>query len=150
MFDHANHSREFDLADRLAELLPEVSVAPPLTEAAQPEARGFELPARIWGIMIGCYGVFLGALTIALGSNGRALFAIVISLVYVVVFFAASRLLMAQNPARAPSPLDRNGVLMTHFGPMDRKAVYGQILVVPVAVALFGLAVSAIILSVQG
>jgi hypothetical protein len=85
-----------------------------------------------------------------LGANGRALFAIAISLVYVIVFFAVGRAIAAQNPARDPSPLSRDGVLMTHFGPMDSKAVYGQILVVPLAVALFGVAVSVIILWLHG
>ena len=62
-----------------------------------------------------------------------------------VVFFAVARVVIAQNPDHGVSPLDRNGFLMTHFGPMDRKAVYGQILVVPAAIAFFGVAVSVII-----
>ena len=82
----------------------------------------------------------------ALGSSGEAMLSIAVSIVYVAVFFGVARIVVAQNPGSGASSLDRNGFLMTHFGPMDRKAVYGQILVVPAAIAFFGVAVSLIIM----
>ncbi|MEL1252033.1 hypothetical protein [Aurantiacibacter gilvus] len=145
MFDYQTERYELELASPLVDLLPDSESAPPKPDAVQPEARGFELPARIWLAMVACYGLFLASMVAALGSSGKALLSIAVSIVYVTVFFAVSRIMVAQNPGRAPSPLDRDGFLMTHFGPMDRKAVYGQILVVPLAVALFGMTVAAII-----
>ncbi|QZH73918.1 MAG: hypothetical protein JY451_09035 [Erythrobacter sp.] len=151
MFDHATDRREYEVAERYPDMLPEIAIAiaPVDSPVAQPEARGFELPGRIWVAMIACYGLFLASMFAALGGSGKAAFGIAISLVYVTVFFAVARVLIAQNPGAKQSVLDRDGFLMTHFGPMDRKAVYGQILVVPLAVALFGLAV-AIIIALSG
>tara|TARA_B100001057_G_scaffold232965_1_gene233153 strand:- start:42 stop:500 length:459 start_codon:yes stop_codon:yes gene_type:complete len=145
MFDNPRQRQEFDTAEALSDLLPEIKPAPQAHIAAQPEARGFELPGRIWLGMISCYALFLASMIAALGSSGKAMLSIAVSIVYVVVFFAVARIVIAQNPDRDVSPLDRNGFLMTHFGPMDRKAVYGQVLVVPAAIAFFGVAVSEII-----
>lgn len=109
------------------------------------ERRTFELPRVIWIGMIACYVVFLAALLAATGA-GRAGFAIAISAVYVIMFFGTARAVARQSPRQAASPLERQGAsLQTAFGPMSRGAVFGQILVVPVAVAMFGVAVSVII-----
>ncbi len=149
MFDYQTERFDLDFADR-TDTDPGIGIAPRRPPVAQPESRGFELPARIWLAMIGCYGLFLASMIAALGSSGRAALSIAVSLVYVVVFFSVARIVVAQNPGRQPSPLDRDGFLMTHFGPMDRKAVYGQVLVVPVAVAIFGMTVAAIIIARGG
>lgn len=146
MFDNPRHRTEFDTAEALADLLPEVELAPEVHTAAQSEARGFELPGRIWLAMISSYALFLASMIAALGSSGEAMLSIAVSIVYVAVFFGVARIVVAQNPGSGASSLDRNGFLMTHFGPMDRKAVYGQILVVPAAIAFFGVAVSLIIM----
>jgi hypothetical protein len=62
------------------------------------------------------------------------------------MFFGTARAVARQSPRQAASPLERKGAsLQTAFGPMSRGAVFGQILVVPVAVAMFGIAVSVII-----
>lgn len=152
MSEHAIDPRRYQTAenppDITLDILPEIEIAP-VRAAAQPEARGFELPARIWAGMIACYGLFLASMFAVLGGSGRAGFAVAISLVYVVVFFGVAKLLIAQNPGSKTSVLDRDGFLMTHFGPMGRGAVYGQVLIVPLAVALFGLAV-AIIIALSG
>lgn len=145
MFDNPLERQEYETAQAHVDLLPEIEIAPWRQSATQPEARGFELPGRIWLVMIFCYAIFLASLTAVLGSSGEAMLSIAVSIVYVVVFFAASRIVVSQNSGDASSPLDRDGFLMTHFGPMDRKAVYGQILVVPSAIACFGMAVSVII-----
>ena len=145
MFDNPRQRHEFATAEALSDLLPEIEPAPQALIAVQPEAHGFELPGRIWLWMISCYALFLASMIAALGSSGKAMLSIAVSIVYIVVFFAVARIVIAQNPDHAVSPLDRNGFLMTHFGPMDRKAVYGQILVVPAAIAFFGVAISVII-----
>lgn len=145
MFEYNDHRRQFDLAEQVDQILPEIAVAPKVLPIAQPESRGFELPARIWLAMIACYGLFLAAMFVALGGSGKAMLSIAVSVIYVSVFFSVGRIVVRQNPGRGASPLDRDGFLMTHFGPMERKAVYGQILVVPAAVSFFGVAVAVII-----
>lgn len=147
MFEAPHDLRDYALAERLDDLLPEVAPALDAPTRAQPEQRGFELPARIWQAMIACYGVFFMAMIAALGSSGQAMLSMVVAVVYVAVFFGAARVVIRQNPAHTPSPLDSRGVLATWCGPMNRKAIYGQILVVPIAVALFGVAAAAIIIA---
>lgn len=147
MFEAPHDRHEFAVAERFEDLLPEIAPATVAPSRVQPEQRGFELPARVWQAMIACYGVFFLAMVTALGGSGKAMLSILVAVVYVAVFFGAARIVMRQNPAREPSPLDRTGVLATWCGPMDRKAVYGQILVVPLAVALFGIAAGVVILA---
>lgn len=145
MFENPKDRVQFTNAEATSDLLPEIEIVPQEHAVAQPEARGSELPGRIWLGMISCYALFLASLTATLGSSGEAMLSISISIIYVVIFFAVARTVVMQNPGNGGSPLDRHGFLMTHFGPMDRKAVYGQILVVPLAIAFFGVAVSLII-----
>lgn len=147
MFEAGQEIRDYAVAERLEDLLPEITVAPEVLHRVQPEQRGFELPSRVWLTMLACYGIFFLAMTTALGSGGMALFSIVVSALYASVYFGVAAVLAKQNPARDPSPLDSKGLLDTWCGPMDRKAVYGQILVIPGAVALFGTAAAVIIIA---
>ena len=110
----------------------------------QPEARMFELPANVWRAMIACYAVFLLAL---LGATGgaHAAFAIFISAVYVAMFFGTARTMLRQSPPQPSSALERRGaVLQTAYGPLARNEVYGQVLIVPAAVAFFGIGIAVI------
>lgn len=121
------------------------SSAPVLLNAPdQPEHRRFELPASVWVGMLASYGVFFVCITLATGGSGHARFAIAISIAYTVIFFGLSRIMVGQAGPDARSPLSRGEALPTWCGPMEGKAVYGQILIVPFAVALFGLAIAAI------
>lgn len=120
-------------------ILPEVAIAP-----AQPENRRFELPANIWVGMIASYVLFFTAVTLATGGSGHARFAIVVSVLYTVIFFGVARIIARQAGPDGRSPLLRGQPLQTWCGPMDRTAVYGQILVVPMAVAAFGLGIAVI------
>lgn len=147
MFEARQVQRDYAQAERLDDILPEVTAAPEAPHRVQPEQRGFELPSRVWRTMLACYGIFFLAMTTALGSGGMAMFSIVVSVVYASVFFGVAAVMAQQNPARDRSPLDSKGVLDTWCGPMDRKAAYGQILVIPGAVALFGVAASVIIIA---
>ncbi len=110
----------------------------------QPETRMFELPRAIWIAMIGSYAVFLAALLGATGGS-RAAFAIVISVVYVAMFFGVARVMLGQANPQPTSPLDRSGgKLQSLYGPLGRMEVYTQVLIVPFAVAAFGIAISVI------
>ena len=103
---------------------------------------GFQIPGWIWAAMLGAYAVFFAAITAATGRSGSAIFAIVISIGYVVIFFA---LVAAINNVKGPeqqSPLARHdGVLETWTGPIDVKTAAGQVLVVPLCLALFAIGI---------
>lgn len=115
-----------------------------LAARQQPESRMFELPTTVWGAMFACYAIFLLALLSATGG-AHASFAIVISAVYVTMFFGTARVMLKHASPQPRSPLDRRGaVLQTAYGPLARGEVYGQVLIVPASVAFFGVAISAI------
>lgn len=118
----------------------QIHAAPPVA----PANHGFQLPRRLWMTMLGCYAVFFGALAVATGASGAARFAIVVSVLYTLVFFGVARIGARQAGAEERSPLDRGKALQTWTGPMDAKAVYGQVLIVPMAVAGFAVAISVI------
>ena len=139
----------FDYLDPQVEL---PAIVPPIEVndndvSAQPregERKMFELPANIWIAMVGCYGIFLAALLAATGG-ASATFAIAISAVYVVMFFGTARALLRQAPPQPRSPLERSGaVLSTAFGPVGHGEVLAQVLIVPAAVAFFGIAIAII------
>ena len=61
------------------------------------------------------------------------------------MFFGTARVILRQAPPQPRSVLGRPGtVLQTAYGPLARKEVYGQVLIVPAAVALFGIGISVI------
>lgn len=129
-----------DRVDPLADdLLPAVTTGP-----VQPEWRRFELPRSVWAGMLASYAVFFVSITVATGGSGHALFAIAISVLYTAMFFGVARIIARQGGADGRSPLLRGEALRTWCGPMDARAVYGQILVVPMAVALFGVGIAVI------
>lgn len=120
----------------------EVSAA--ATGPAQPEHRRFEIPGAVWVGMVASYAVFFAAITTATGGSGHAVFAIVISILYTAMFFGLARVIARQAGPDARSPLLRGQALPTWCGPMEAGAVYGQMLVVPAAVALFGVGIAVI------
>jgi len=122
------------------------SLVPPLVpEPKLAPNDGFQLPQNVWVTMLASYAVFLTALALAIGSSGYARFALVISLGYVVIYFGLARIMARQAGPEVASPLLRGAALQTWCGPMDRYAVYGQVLTVPVAIACFGVGMAIII-----
>ena len=124
-------------------LLQPLSVAP-----VAPANAGFQLPARVWQIMLSCYGIFFFAIFLATGGSTAARFAIVVSVLYTAMYFGVARLGARQAGREETSPLDCGGKLPTWTGPMDRKAVFAQVLVVPATVSLFGIGILIIVLAV--
>ena len=121
------------------------SAAQPRFEPSAPIVQpGFQLPASVWKLMIGCYGIFFSGMTALVVGSGYALFMVVISVLYAVVFFATSMVLANLAGESDRSPLDNGLALPTWCGPMSSGAVYGQVLIVPVGIALFGTAVAVI------
>ena len=124
-------------------ILQPLSVAP-----VAPANAGFQLPARVWQIMLSCYGIFFIAIFLATGGSTAARFANVISVLYTTMYFGVARLGARQAGREETSPLDCGGKLRTWTGPMDRKAVFAQVLVVPATVSLFGIGIWIIVLAV--
>ena len=132
--------------DALAELLPpllpaEVNDNDAEVELLSGEQRGFEIPARLWVGMLACYGVFITALLFATGG-GESTLNIAISAFYMVMFFGLVKTLVRHGPAQGRSPLDGPGrTLQTLYGPLAEREVAAQMLVVPLCVAFFGVAI---------
>lgn len=130
----------------LAEMDNLTSLAPQLMpEPSKAPNDGFQFPVGVWLAMLACYAVFLIALTLATGGSGHARFALIVSLGYVVIYFGLGRVMARQAGPEAPSPLNRGADLQTWCGPMDKITVYGQVLVVPACIALFGIGIALII-----
>jgi hypothetical protein len=91
--------------------------------------------------------VFLAALLCATGG-AHAAFVIVVSAGYVAMFFGLTKVVLRHGPEQPRSVLDRGRDLPTIYGPLARREVMAQMLVVPGAIAFFGIAVLIIRLSV--
>ncbi len=106
------------------------------------ETRTFDLPRSIWAVMFTAYAVFMIGITLATGHDGFTLFMIVISALYLLMFFGTAGLMNridAHGRPRAPS-----AKFETWTGPMDYKAVAAQMLAVPVLFAVFGIGIAII------
>jgi hypothetical protein len=123
-------------ADELATL------APPAV--ALPEHSDFEFPRWIWAVMLGGYGTFLGGLLGATARSGQAEFAIAISAFYVAMFFGTARVLANVDGRRVGAFSRTGGKLNTWTGPMGLGSVAGQVLVLPVLLGFFGVAIAVI------
>ena len=123
-------------ADELAKL---VSPGPVL-----PEHSDLEFPRWIWAVMLGGYGTFLGGLLGATAGGGRAEFAIAVSAIYVAMFFGTARVLANVDGRRVGAFNRTGGKLNTWTGPMGTGSVAGQVLVLPVLLGFFGVAIAII------
>lgn len=126
----------------------EYALQPLAAPLVAPQNAGFQLPKTVWTGMLACYGVFFAAIWVATGGSGAARFAIIISVLYTAVYFGIARIGARQAGPEDLSPLEHGKMLDTWTGLMDSKAVYGQVLAVPFAVAFFGVAVLVITLAI--
>ncbi len=106
---------------------------------------GFQFPAWIWGAMLGCYAIFFLSVTLATGSGGRAVFAIVVSMLYTAMYFGLATVLSSIKGHEKPSPLAQGRPLQTWTGPMSASAVAGQVLAIPLALVVFGIGILLIV-----
>ena len=120
---------------------PDEPQAKPKIDVAQP---GFQLPSSVWALMLTCYAIFFAGMTALVAGSGYALFMVVISALYAVVFFGTGTILANLSGRNDTSPLDKGQPLPTWCGPMSRGAVYGQVLIVPIGIAIFGMSVALI------
>jgi len=103
------------------------------------ESRNFELPASVWVTMFGSYALFFTALFVATGHGTAAIFALVISIAYTVMYFGTAAVLNNVSAAERKSlpPAHATGGIETQTGWMDYTAAYAQILTVPILLAVF-------------
>ena len=100
---------------------------------------GFQLPRWVWRSMFAFYAIFFLGLGAATGRDTAAIFMLVVSILYALMYFATAGILHAQKGPEHPSPLDRiGGMLDTWTGPMDGHTVAAQILAVPAGFAFLG------------
>lgn len=129
-----------------AEIMAEMEDVPEGYNAPSHEIRTFELPASVWITMFGSYAVFFAALFVATGHGVAAIFALVISIAYTVMYFGTAAVLNNVTAAerRALPSTESIGGIQTQTGWMDDTAAYAQILTVPILLAVFACAFAVI------
>lgn len=142
-------TQDFTMAEACAECLEANFLALPEGPAPAahrlPPPTDFELPRWMWGAMAACYSLFFAALAIATAHSGPAVFAILVSVGYALMYFGTARILANVRPGDGPGAFAHGlAPLATWTGPMDRKAVAAQVLIVPLCLALFGASFAAI------
>lgn len=110
----------------------------------KPAHSDFELPSWMWGVMLGGYVTFFAGLFAATAGEGRAVFAIVISILYTAMFFGTARILSKVDERRVGAFTRTAGTLKTQTGPMDLGSVAGQVLTIPLLLGFFGIAIALI------
>lgn len=133
-----------------AEIMAEMEDVPDGYRAPSHEARTFELPASVWITMFTSYAIFFAALFVATGHGVAAIFALVISIAYTVMYFGTAAVLNNVGAAerRNLPPADSTAGIETLTGWLDNGAANAQILTVPILLALFGCAFAIIRVSV--
>jgi hypothetical protein len=107
---------------------------------ATQELRTFELPKSIWWTMFLAYAVFFLSIAIATGRDQSALFVIVISAAYTVMYFGTAAALNAVGASERPTTVP--GHIDTATGKLGYRAAFAQILTVPLVIAFFGCAIA--------
>ncbi|MDT8279432.1 MAG: hypothetical protein RQ806_02640 [Erythrobacter sp.] len=138
-----DHSPVTGDTEMMADMSPDQAVAPDHETGGL--QHGFQFPAWIWGAMLGCYAIFFLTVTLATGSGGRAVFAIVVSMLYTAMYFGVATILSSIKGHEKPSPLSQGKPLQTWTGPMSSSAVAGQVLAIPLALVVFGIGILLIV-----
>lgn len=120
---------------------PGASVAVPAS--TQHESRAFGLPRSVWVIMLTSYAVFFCALAVAIGHDRGAIFVVVVSMLFALMYFGTT---FALNSVGAEDRKDQKsewvkGKFQTLGGPMSYGEIFGQMLILPILFAIFGIAV---------
>lgn len=122
-----------------AEIIANTTEVPHGRNSPTHEIRTFELSGSVWMAMFACYATFFSALFLATGRGKAAVFAIVVSVGYTIVYFGVGSILnRVSAPERATLPkVNVAGGMATQTGWMSSAAVNAQILVVPVSLVIF-------------
>lgn len=95
--------------------------------------------------MFGCYAIFFGLILLATGRGKHAYFAICISILYTMMYFSTAAVISSIKGKERSSPLSRGQMLQTYTGPMSLAAVTGQVLAIPIALAIFAIGIALIV-----
>jgi hypothetical protein len=106
------------------------------------ESRTFDLPKSIWWTMFIAYAVFFLAITIATGRDRSALFMVVISGSYAVMYFGTATVMNAVGAHDRPATVP--GDVETATGKLSYASAFAQILTVPLVIAFFGCAIAVV------
>ncbi|MEP7315823.1 MAG: hypothetical protein ABI667_03920 [Sphingomicrobium sp.] len=105
------------------------------------ESSGFGFPGWIWTVFFGSYAVFFAALALATARGGHAVFVIVVSVLYAVMFFGTATILQSLGKGKPHGFECGAPVLDTWTGPMSTASVAAQVLTIPILFAIFAIAI---------
>jgi hypothetical protein len=145
--------KKYDIED-LADFTPAPPLVAPAAEAEAPTqdlSTGHlcDLPPAIHALSIGAWGFLFLVLWATFWSSGNALFMVALASVYAVIFFALPAIMARFHPERPREhPNVREflaGKFDTLYGPVSGTDAVLQVVLVPVALAMGGLAMGFII-----
>lgn len=111
----------------------------------RPAHSDFEMPGWIWGVMLAGYATFFAGLIGATAAEASAAFAITISILYTAMFFGTAFVLANLDGRKVGAFTSRRGAkLQTATGLMGLGSVASQMLVIPVLLGFFGVAIAII------
>lgn len=122
-----------------AEIAAEMRDVPDEFRAPSHEIRTFELPGSVWTSMFASYALFFAALITSTGHGTAAIFALVVSIAYTIMYFGTATVLnsVSAKERKALARIDPIGGIETNTGWMDNTAANAQILTVPILLAVF-------------
>ncbi len=105
------------------------------------ESSSFGFPGWIWKVFFGSYAMFFAALALATARDGHAVFVIVVSVLYTVMFFGTAAVLQGLGKGK-PHGFECGGPMLdTWTGPMSTSSVAAQVLTIPILFAFFATAI---------
>lgn len=105
------------------------------------ESSSFGLPGWMWVALFGSYSTFFAALALATARDLDTVFAIVVSMLYTLMFFGTAAVLQRLGK-RGRQDFERGEPMLdTWTGPMGTATVAAQVLTVPVLFAFFAIAI---------
>ena len=108
------------------------------------EDRSFEMPTSLYAITVGLYFAFLGIMFAGLASPGLGI-PMVIFAIFILGMFGVPAIWTRLNPENRSQPMslgkfNQNGI-MTHTGRLAPRDAAVQMLILPVLIVLWGVAV---------
>ncbi|WP_068075534.1 hypothetical protein [Novosphingobium lentum] len=136
----------------IATIVPAPDLAPAQAHAPTVVDRTFELPAALYAITVGAYLAFIALMAVTFG-NPEAALPLVIIVVSIVAAFGVPAIWARMNPETASHSLGwydfkRKGI-QTLSGPLDAGSATVQVLVLPVLILGWGIAVAIIAATVR-
>lgn len=123
--------------------------------AAKPQAAAgawrnpADMPVGVHTLALACWAAFLAVFWITFGISGNAEFMVAVSTVYAIVFFSVPVILTRMFPAEKRKHRDLsaflNGRFDTLYGPIRGFDALVQVIIVPLALTLGGIAIGFII-----